>query len=91
MADGHGLERGAGGMLSYLDRYDSVYLGISSDGLEGLAMTMNILGNVTRILLTCILLWFVYQETGWATTVYLLLIAIHREIKDAKGNFRSEP
>ena len=35
-----------------------------------------------RIVLTLVLLVFVYQETGWATTLVLLLMAARGEIMD---------
>lgn len=36
---------------------------------------------ITRIILSIILLYFVYQETGWATFTAITLILIASEIK----------
>lgn len=35
--------------------------------------------QLTRLLLTSLLLYFVYQETGWATVLFLTFSAIGHE------------
>lgn len=37
---------------------------------------------VIRVLLAAVLLWFVYGETGWATTLALALVYINTEATD---------
>ena len=43
---------------------------------------MSILSNTIRIILTVILLIAVYYETGWATTLCLLLTVARFEVLD---------
>ena len=46
------------------------------------------LGNfpafILRVLLAGVLLWFVYGETGWATTLALSLIYVNTEATDCR-------
>ena len=37
---------------------------------------------ILRVLLAGVLLWFVYGETGWATTLALALIYVNTEATD---------
>lgn len=37
---------------------------------------------IVRVLLAAVLLWFVYGETGWATTLALALVYINAEATD---------
>ena len=42
----------------------------------------NPVSMVIRVLLAAVLLWFVYGETGWATTLALALVYINTEATD---------
>ena len=37
---------------------------------------------ILRVLLAAALLWFVYGETGWATTIVLALVYVNTETTD---------
>ena len=37
---------------------------------------------ISRVLLAAVLLWFVYGETGWATTIVLALVYVNTETTD---------
>lgn len=38
---------------------------------------------IVRALLAAVLLWFVYGETGWATTITLALVYVNTEVTDS--------
>ena len=42
----------------------------------------NLLAFILRVLLAGALLWFVYGETGWATTIVLALVYVNTETTD---------
>ena len=42
----------------------------------------NLVFLIVRTLLAAVLLWFVYGETGWATTLALALVYINTEATD---------
>lgn len=42
----------------------------------------NLSAFILRVLLAGVLLWFVYGETGWATTLALSLIYVNTEATD---------
>ena len=42
----------------------------------------NLLAFILRVLLAEALLWFVYGETGWATTIVLALVYVNTETTD---------
>lgn len=42
----------------------------------------NLPAFILRVLLAGVLLWFVYGETGWATTIALALIYVNTEATD---------
>lgn len=45
-------------------------------------MSAKTLGEIGRVLLELLLIWVVYDETGWATALALLLITIRCELVD---------
>ena len=42
----------------------------------------SLLAFILRVLLAGALLWFVYGETGWATTIVLALVYVNTETTD---------
>jgi hypothetical protein len=42
-------------------------------------------GKVIRIILTLIVIAFIYSETGWATTLFSFLVAARFELDDYFG------